>query len=59
VKGIQVCTNKGANPLQRGDNNKNAKIGWDYLKILFSRTIGPEKYRFTRELSDIVQIKIC
>jgi hypothetical protein len=27
--------------LQIGNNQKNAKIGWDRLKI-FSRTTGPE-----------------
>jgi hypothetical protein len=32
------CSNKGSGPLQRGDNHKNAKMGWDYLKIFFSRT---------------------
>jgi hypothetical protein len=41
VKGIQVCSNKGPGPLQRGYNHKTVKIGWGYLKILFSRTTGP------------------
>jgi hypothetical protein len=41
VKEIQVCSNKGPGPLQRGDNNKNVKMGWGHLKILFSRTTGP------------------
>jgi hypothetical protein len=41
VKGIQVCSNKGRGPLQRGDNHKNVKIGWGLLKIFCSRTIGP------------------
>jgi hypothetical protein len=27
VKGIQVCSNKGPCPLQRGDNHKNVKMG--------------------------------
>jgi hypothetical protein len=27
MKGIQVCSNKGPDPLQRGDNHKNVK--WD------------------------------
>jgi hypothetical protein len=27
VKGIQVCSNKGPGPLQRGDNHNNVKIG--------------------------------
>jgi hypothetical protein len=26
-------------PLQRGDNHKNAKMGWDHLKIFISRTV--------------------
>jgi hypothetical protein len=41
VKGIQVCSNKGSGPIQRGDNHKNEKIGWGHLKIFFSRTTGP------------------
>jgi hypothetical protein len=27
VKEIEVCSNKGPGPLQRGDNHKNVKIG--------------------------------
>jgi hypothetical protein len=27
VKGIQVCSNKGPGPLQRGDNHKKYKNG--------------------------------
>jgi hypothetical protein len=38
---MQVCSNKGPGPLQRGDNHKNAKVGWDHLKIFFSRTSRP------------------
>jgi hypothetical protein len=41
VKGILNCLNKGSGPLQRGDNHKNAKMGWVHLKI-FLRTIDPE-----------------
>jgi hypothetical protein len=41
VKGIQVCSNKGPGPLQRRDNHKNVNMGWDHLKIFFSRTIWP------------------
>jgi hypothetical protein len=40
VKGIQVHTNKGPGPLQRGDNYKNVKLGLGHLKI-FSRTTEP------------------
>jgi hypothetical protein len=41
VKGIQVSSNKGPGPLQRGDNHKNVKMGWGHSKIFFSRTTGP------------------
>jgi hypothetical protein len=36
-KGILNCSNKGPDPLQRGDNYKNVKMGWGHFKI-FSRT---------------------
>jgi hypothetical protein len=38
VKGVQVCSNKGPGPLERGDNYKNVKMGWGHWKIFFSRT---------------------
>jgi hypothetical protein len=41
VQGIQVWTNIGQSVLQRGDNHKNAEIGWSHSKIFFSRTAGP------------------
>jgi hypothetical protein len=47
VRGIKICTNKGPDPLQKEDNHKNVKLGWDHLKIFFSRTTGPEKLKFT------------
>jgi hypothetical protein len=47
VKGIKVFPNKGPVFLQRGDNYKNSKLGRGHLKIFPSRTIGPEKFRFT------------
>jgi hypothetical protein len=31
-------TNQGPGPFQRGDNHKNAKMGWGHLKIFFSQT---------------------
>jgi hypothetical protein len=39
VKEIQVCSNKGPGPVQRGDNHKNVEIG--VILIIFSRTTGP------------------
>jgi hypothetical protein len=47
VKGIQVCSIKGPGPLQRGDNHKNVKMGCGHSKILFLRTMQPEKLNFT------------
>jgi hypothetical protein len=40
--GILNCSNEGPGPLQRGDNHKNAEIGWDHLKIFLFRTTEPE-----------------
>jgi hypothetical protein len=37
VKGIQVCTNKGPGPLQRGDNHKNKKNGVGSFKNLLMK----------------------
>jgi hypothetical protein len=47
VKGIPNCSNKGPDPVQRGDNYKNAKMRWGHLKIFFSRTTEPEWVIFT------------
>ena len=40
VKGIQVRTNEGPRPFQRGDNYKTAKIHWRNIEIFFCRIIG-------------------
>jgi hypothetical protein len=47
LKGIQVFSIKGPGPIQRGGNYKNVKMGWVHLKILFLRTMKPEKLNFT------------
>jgi hypothetical protein len=39
VKEIQVCSNKGPGPLQRGDNHKNVKMR-GHLIIFFSIATG-------------------
>jgi hypothetical protein len=36
--------NSKLGPLQRGDNYKNAKMGWGHLKT-FSRTTEPEELK--------------
>jgi hypothetical protein len=38
MKGIINCSNKRPGPPQRGDNYKNAKLGWGHLKIFYSMT---------------------
>jgi hypothetical protein len=58
MKGIQVCSNKGPGPLQRGDNNKNVKIGWDHLKI-FCRTTGPILTRLGTNHPWVNEIQVC
>jgi hypothetical protein len=47
VKRIQVCSNKGPGPLQKGDNHRNVRKGWGHLKLLFLRTMKPEKLNFS------------
>jgi hypothetical protein len=59
VKGIQVCSNKGQGPLQRGNNNKNVKMGWDHLKIFFFRTTGPNLTRLGTNYSWVKGIQDC
>jgi hypothetical protein len=59
VKGIQVCSNKGPGPLQRGDNHKNVKMGWGHLRILFSKTIGPILTRLGINHSWVKGIQDC
>jgi hypothetical protein len=40
VKGILNCSNEGPCPLQRGDNLKNAKMGWDHSPIPELSAVG-------------------
>jgi hypothetical protein len=35
MKGIQVCSNQGPDPLERGDNHRNVKMGWGQLRFFF------------------------
>jgi hypothetical protein len=55
VKEIQVCSNKGPDTLQRGDNHNNVKIGWGHLKI-FSRTTVPILTRLNHPWEKWIQI---
>jgi hypothetical protein len=59
VKGIQFCSNKGPDPLQREDNHKNVKLGWGHLKIFFSRTTWPILTRLGTNHSWVKGIQVC
>jgi hypothetical protein len=59
MKRIQVRSNEGPGPLQRGDNHRYVRKGWGHLKILFLRTMKPEKLNFTGKHSDIEQRLVC
>jgi hypothetical protein len=45
VKRIKDCSKEGPGSFPRRDNHRNAKIGWNRLKI-FSRTTEPEELIF-------------
>jgi hypothetical protein len=47
------CSKEGPGSFPRGGNHRNAKMGWDHLKI-FSRTTEPEELIFTGKLSDMM-----
>jgi hypothetical protein len=59
VKGIQVCSNKGQGPLQRGDNHKNVKMGWGHLKIFSSRTSRPNLIKLKTHHPWLKGIQVC
>jgi hypothetical protein len=46
VKGIQVCSNKGPGPLQRGDNHKNEKNGVGSFQNLILKNYEARKAEF-------------
>ena len=51
--------NKGPDPLQRGDNHKNVKIGWGHLKIFFSKTTVPISTRLGTNHPWVMGIQVC
>jgi hypothetical protein len=54
LKGIQVCSNKGPGPLQRGDKHKNVKMGRGHLRIFFSRTSRPNSIKLGTHIQIIL-----
>ena len=57
-EGIQVCSNEGARPFERGDNYEKANIHWRNLNI-FSRTTGPISTKFGTKHPLIEWIQVC
>jgi hypothetical protein len=57
-EGDSSLFNTGSGPLQSGDNDKNVKMGWGYLKI-FSRTTQPILTRLGTDHSWIKGIQDC
>jgi hypothetical protein len=47
MKRIRNCSKEGRDSFSKGDNHRNAKIGWDHLRIFFTRTTEPEELIFT------------
>jgi hypothetical protein len=58
VKGIQVCSNKGPDPLLRGDNCKNVKMECGHLKIFYITT-GPVLIRLGTNHPCWEEIQVC
>jgi hypothetical protein len=56
--GIKVCSNKGPDPLLRGDNHKNVEMEWCHLKIS-SRTTGPILTRLCTNDPWRERIQVC
>ena len=59
MKGIQVCSNEGPRPFQRGDNRELIKINWQLLKIFFSRTTGPILTKLGTKYPWVKGIQVC
>ena len=58
-KGIQVCSNEGPPPSQRGDNWEIIKINWQLLKIFFYRTTGPISTKLGTKCPLVKGIQVC
>jgi hypothetical protein len=58
VKRIQNYWNKEPGPFQRGDNFKNAKIGWWALKNILLKNHWARKPQILWKLPDIVHIQV-
>ena len=59
MKGIQICSNEGPHPSQRGDNRELIKVNWQLLKIFFSRTTGPILTKLSTKYPWVKGIHVC
>lgn len=59
VNGCQVCSKKGAVPLQSGYNNERVKVGFGVLQIFFSRTTGPISTKLDTKSLWVNGFKVC
>ena len=59
MKGIQVSSNEGPHPSQRGDNRELIKVNWQLLKIFFSRTTGPILTKLDTKYPWVKGIQVC
>jgi hypothetical protein len=48
----------GPGPIQRGENHKKCKMGWEHLKI-FSRTTEPVLTRLGKNHPWVEEIQVC
>jgi hypothetical protein len=51
MKENQVCSNKGPDLLQKGDNYKNVKLRWCDLKIFYRTTACANFYQILQKSS--------
>ena len=59
IKGIQVGSNEGPRPSQRGDNRELIKINWQLLKIFFCRITGPISTKIGTKHPWLNGIQVC
>jgi hypothetical protein len=59
VKGIQVWSKERDSPSPRGDNSERVKMHGKFLKIFFSRTIGPILTRLDTNYVWVKVIQMC
>ena len=57
VEEIQVCSNEGLRPSQRGDKSEMVKLYWKYSKILSSKLLGQLKTNLAQSILGQMKFK--